>query len=187
MLISDTELLLTYLAQKDNRAYRHLYSVYYTALKTLACCYVKDEQIAADLVQEVFVSLLEVARRFETADEVRYFLYSALKNRCISYFRKQKVRDKYKQTVLEVVDPLEHFWEKVLEEDVYAHLMAAIDTLPPQCRLVMQLSLEGLKNSEIAEQLHISEETVKDHKKNGKRKLANLLDNPFLAILISSL
>ena len=70
---------------------------------------------------------------------------------------------------------------------MYAHLMAAIDTLPPQCRLVMQLSLEGLKISEIAAQLHISEETVKDHKKNGKRKLLQLLDNPFLCVLISFL
>lgn len=187
MLISDSGLLLKYLAQKDNRAYRHLFSVYYTALNSLACHYVKDEQAAADLVQEVFVSLLESSRRFEEVDEVKYFLYSALKNRCISYYRKQKVRDKYKQVVLRDGDLSEQFWEKVLEEDVYAHLMSAIDTLPPQCRLVMRLSLEGLKISEIAAQLHISEETVKDHKKNGKRKLARLLDNPFLCLLISSL
>ncbi len=187
MLISDTGLLLKYLAQKDNRAYRHLYSVYYSALKALAFYYVKDEQVAADMVQEVFVSLLEVSHRFETADEVKYFLYSALKNKCISYYRKQKVRDKYCREVLYIGEHLEHFWEKVLEEDVYAHLMAAIETLPPQCRLVMQLSLEGLKISEIAAQLHISEETVKDHKKNGKRKLSQLLDNPFLCLLISSL
>ncbi len=187
MQISDTGLLLTYLSQKDNRAYGHLYSVYYTALKTVACYYVKDEEVAADLVQEVFVSLLEVSHRFETADEVKYFLYSALKNRCISYFRKQKVRNKYRQAVLHSGEQLEHFWEKVLEEDVYAHLMAAIDTLPPQCRLVMLFSLEGLKASEIASKLHISEETVKDHKKNGRRKLLRLLDNPFLCILISSL
>ncbi len=118
---------------------------------------------------------------------MKYFLYSALKNKCISYYRKQKVRDKYKLSVLRSNNQLEHFWEKVLEEDVYAHLMAAIDTLPPQCRLVMQLSLEGLKISEIAAQLHISEETVKDHKKNGKRKLLQLLDNPFLCVLISFL
>ena len=187
MLILDTGLLLKYLAQKDNRAYRHLYSVYYSALKALAFYYVKDEQVAAVMVQEFFFSFLLVSHRFETADDVTYFLYSALKNKCISYYRKQKVRDKYCREVLYIGEHLEHFWEKVLEEDVYAHLMAAIETLPPQCRLVMQLSLEGLKISEIAAQLHISEETVKDHKKNGKRKLSQLLDNPFLCLLISSL
>lgn len=187
MLISDTALLLKYLEQKDNRAYRHLYNVYYSALKALANYYVKDDQAAADLVQEVFISLLESAYQFKTGDEVKYFLYSALKNRCISYCRKQNIRNKYQQEVLSNNDRLEYFWEKVLEEDVYANLMAAIETLPPKCRLVMLLSLEGLKISEIAAQLHISEETVKDHKKAGKRKLLQILDNPFLLILVSCL
>ena len=76
------------------------------------------------------------------------------------------------------------FWEKVLEEDVYANLMAAIEQLPPQCRLVMQLTLEGLKISEIASRLRISEDTVKEHKKNGKQKLARMVENPFLISLI---
>ena len=35
----------------------------------------------------------------------------------------------------------------------------------------MQLTLEGLKISEIASRLRISEDTVKEHKKNGKQKL----------------
>lgn len=187
MLIVDTKLLLHYLAQKDDRAFRHFYGVYYTALKSLAVRYVRDEQVAEDMVQEVFISLLESKHRFESTDEVKYFLYSALRNRCISHFRKKQVRDKYQQEVLAVGNELEAFWEDALEEDVYANLMSAIDTLPPQCRLVMQLSLEGLKISEIAGRLSISEETVKDHKKNGKRKLLNLLDNPFLMILIQSL
>lgn len=187
MLIADTKVLLHYLARKDDRAFRHFYGVYYTALKSLAVRYVKDIQVAEDMVQEVFISLLESKHRFESTDEVKYFLYSALRNRCVSHFRKQQVRDKYQQEMLAVGDELEFFWENVLEEDVYANLMSAIDTLPPQCRLVMQLSLEGLKISEIAQRLGISEDTVKDHKKNGKRKLLKLLDNPFLLVLIQSL
>lgn len=184
MLIPDTELLLKYLAQKDNRAYSHLYSVYYTALKSLACHYVGDEHVAADIVQEVFVSLLEVSHSFVSADEVKFFLYNALKNRCISYYRKQRVRNRYRLSVLRSGSRLEHFWDRVLEEDVYAHLMAAIETLPSQCRLVMKLSLEGFKISEIASRLHISEDTVKEHKRKGKRKLSKLLDNPFLVFIL---
>ena len=64
----------------------------------------------------------------------------------------------------------EHFWDKVLEEDVYARLMAAIDALPSQCRLVMMMTLDGLKASEIAERLHISVDTVKGHKKVAGRR-----------------
>lgn len=184
MRIPNEELLLHYLAQKDNRAYRHLYGVYYVALKNLAAQYVKDDQAAGDLTQEVFISLLESPHRFTSGDEVRYFLYSALKNRCISHFRKQQVRDRYQREILDTTHEEDNFWEKVLEEDVYANLMAAIEQLPPQCRLVMQLTLEGLKISEIASRLRISEDTVKDHKKNGKQKLSRIIENPFLVSLI---
>lgn len=184
MRIPNEELLLHYLAQKDNRAFRYLYGVYYVALKSLAVQYVKDEQVAGDLVQEVFISLLESTHRFTSGDEIKYFLYSTLKNRCVSHFRKQQVRDRYQREVLDSAHEADDFWEKVLEEDVYANLMAAIEQLPPQCRLVMQLTLEGLKISEIASRLRISEDTVKDHKKNGKQKLSRMVENPFLIYLI---
>lgn len=184
MLIPDPELFLKYLAQKDNKAFQHLYGMYFTALKGLAVTYVKDEHEAEDLVQEVFITLLESTHRFESMDEVKYFLYNVLKNKCISHYRKQQVRNRYRQEMLEAEEPREDFWEKVLEEDIYAHLMAAIEALPPQCRLVMQLSLEGLKIAEIAARLHISEDTVKEHKQNGKRKLVKMLDNPFLEAVI---
>ena len=164
MRIPNEELLLHYLAQKDNRAFRHLYGVYFVALKSIA--------------------LLESTHRFISGDEVKYFLYSALKNRCVSYFRKQQVRDRYQRELLGTASEMGSFWEKVLEEDVYANLMAAIEQLPPQCRLVMQLTLEGLKISEIASRLRISEDTVKEHKKNGKQKLARMVENPFLIFLI---
>ncbi len=65
----------------------------------------------------------------------------------------------------------EHFWDKVLEEDVYARLMAAIESLPSQCRLVMMMTLDGLKASEIAERLHISRGYGEGHKKVAEEKL----------------
>lgn len=165
MRIPNEELLLHYLVQKDNRAFRRLYDVYYVALKSLAGQYVKDDQVADDLVQEVFISLLESTHHFTSGDEIKYFLYSALKNRCVNHFRKQQVRDRYQREVLDTAHEADNFWERVLEEDVYANLMASIEQLPPQCRLVMQFTMEGLKISEIASRMRISEDTVKDHKK----------------------
>ena len=177
------EELLDLLARKDNRAYQHLYRIYYVALKALANYYVKDNDVAEDLVQDVFISLLESGYKFKTESEVKYFLYSSLKNKCISHFRKQKVRDKYHKEVLSSQTDVEHFWDKVLEEDVYARLMAAVDTLPPQCKMVMMLTLEGLKIAEIAEKMEISVDTVKEYKSNGKRKLISRLKDADLICL----
>ena len=185
--VLDQEVLLDLLGRNDNRAYKYLYSCYYVALKSLATCYVKDNDVAEDLVQDVFISMLESGYNFKTVNEVKYFLYSSLKNRCISHFRKQKVRDKYYKDILSSQTEEEHFWDKVLEEDVYARLMAAVETLPPQCKMVMMMTLEGLKGAEIAEKLHISLDTVKEHKSSGKKKLAAQLKDGVLQCLIGLL
>ena len=140
---------------------------------------------AEDLVQDVFISLLESDYKFKTENDIKYFLYGSLKNKCISHFRKQKVRDKYHKEVLSSQTDVEHFWDKVLEEDVYARLMAAVDTLPPQCKMVMMLTLEGLKIAEIAEKMEISVDTVKEYKSNGKRKLISRLKDADLICLVS--
>ncbi len=183
----DQDVLLDLLARKDNRAYQYLYQCCYVALKALANYYVKDNDVAEDLVQDVFISLLESDYKFKTENDIKYFLYSSLKNRCISHSRKQKVRDKYYRDVLSSQNEEEHFWDKVLEEDVYARLMAAIESLPPQCRLVMMMTLDGLKSSDIPERLHISVDTVKDHKSNGKKKLTAQLKDAELLCLIGFL
>ena len=158
----EQDVLLDLLVRKDNRAYQYLYQCYYVALKALASYYVKDNDVAEDLVQDVFISLLESRNKFETANGVKYFLYSSLKNKCISHFRKQKIRDKYYKDIISSQTEEEHFWDKVLEEDVYTRLMAAVET----------------------ERLHISLDTVKEHKSSGKKKLAAQLKDAELRCLI---
>ena len=50
----EQDVLLDLLARKDNRAYQYLYQCYYVALKALANHYVKDNDVAEDLVQCVY-------------------------------------------------------------------------------------------------------------------------------------
>lgn len=114
----DQDVLLDLLARKDNRAYQYLYQCCYVALKALANYYVKDNDVAEDLVQDVFISLLESDYKFKTENDIKYFLYSSLKNRCISHSRKQKVRDKYYRDVLSSQNEEEHFWDKVDRKSV---------------------------------------------------------------------
>ena len=65
--------------------------------------------------------------------------------------------------------------ERVLEEEVYALLIKAIQNLPEQCQKVYLLVLEGKSNQEIAHQLQLKIETVKSHKQVGKKLLYDQL------------
>ena len=53
----------------------------------------------------------------------------------------------------------------MMEEEVHRIFNHAIDKLPLQMRMVINLSLDGLKNSEIAEKMNLSEGTVHAYKK----------------------
>ncbi len=179
------EEVLKLLSRKDNRGFHYLYRHYYIALKALANYYTKNDQVADDLVQEVFISLLQGDFRFTDLNEVKHYLYTVLKNKCLNYLRDQKVQDKYYQETLWSESEMDDYWDRVLKEDVYAILYSAIQMLPPQCRQVMLMSLQGMKLTEIARQLHISLDTVKEHRSNGKKKLLLLLQNKELSVLIS--
>lgn len=183
----DQNELLILLRKKENQAFRYLYSRYFVALKSLADQYIRNSGEAEDLVQDVFFSLLKSDYTFQNMRELQYFLYSSLKNRCISHLRKQKIREKFSREMISTLSESDHYWEKVLEEDVYARLMAAIDTLSSKCKMVMLLTLDGLKASEIAEKMNISVDTVKEHKKTGKKKLASRLKDGEMLCLIGLL
>lgn len=174
-----TEELLSLLAQKDNKAFHHLYSLYFTALRNVALNYVKNDAAAEDLAQEVFIVLLESSQSFECLDQVRYFLYGVLKNKCISQLRKKKVRKRYMEEAIQEDRIMADFEDKVLEEDVYAHLMTVLEKLPPRCKLVMELSIDGLKRADISKRLSISIETVKEHRTLGRKRLAELLKHSY--------
>lgn len=182
----EPHLLLDLLRQRSNRAYRWLYKQYFVALKNLAIHYVKDAEIAGDLVQDTFFALLESKAKFNDVDQVKYYLYRSLKNKCISHLRKIQVREKAEESLIEHLS-LQGYWEQVLEEDIFSQLMVAIHTLPPQCKIVMQLSLQGMTTKEIAEKMNISPETVKDHKTNGRKKLAKWFKSREIRILLSFL
>ena len=177
-----SEELLFLLAKKDNKAFRHLYSTYYVALKNVASKYMDNDAVAEDIVQEVFIELLETTQSFENLNHLRYFLYSVLKNKCINLLRKDKVKKRYIEKIIHEKRIAPNFEDVVLEEDIYAHLMAALEKLPPKCRLVMKLSINGMKRSEISKKLNISIETVKEHRMIGKKRLSEMLKKGFIII-----
>ena len=72
--------------------------------------------------------------------------------------------------------------EAVNDEEIYRHLFKLIDELPPRCREIFLLYMEGKKNEEIAAMLQLSVETVKTQK---KRAMAYIRDNLDKAVLLA--
>ena len=161
------DLLLDYLHQGKEKAYELLYHYYYVPLVLFAGKYVGNEEVAKDIVQEFFISLLDKEMVFDN--------------------RHLKIRRQYEMKMLEEGENQEVFLERMMEEDVFARILTTIEQLPPQCGKVMSLTLKGYKISEVAELMGISLETAKEYKKDGKKRLYNKLKGGIYSIFIGIL
>lgn len=156
----------------SEKSFREMFSAYYVSLVNYACTFVSDTDDAEDIVQEVFVHVWE--RKDGFGDEFKSYLYRSVKNRCLNFLRDSAVKKKRLDEIQEetVEFDLNH---DMIREEVYQKLLETLNTLPPQCKKIYQLSLSGMKASEIAQELNLSVETIKAQKKRAKKLLVTRL------------
>lgn len=181
--MSEQNLSINKILRYDEHAIRLLFEHYYVTLVLFAKKYVTDIDDCKDIVQEIFTNLIEKKEHFESIDNLKAYLYQTTHNRCLKHLRHEDVKEKYTQEVL--LNSNESFYfDQILEEEVYILLRDAIEHLPQQCRNVFKLVLENKSNQEIAEELGIGIETVKSHKKLGKKLLYNQLKDIVPSLLL---
>ncbi|MCB6974458.1 MULTISPECIES: RNA polymerase sigma-70 factor [Butyricimonas] len=171
---------------------RELFEQHYTPLVLFARNYVPDMEADKDIVQEIFLALIESAKTFGTPDELKAYLYTAVKNKCLKHLRHEKVKQEYSDAHRDEPSEEETYFNRVLEEEVcYSLLVQEIELLPDQCQKVFKLILEGKANPEIAADLHISIETVKSHKQSGKKilhdRLVHIVERSILLFILEKM
>ena len=116
------------------------------------------------------------------ANKRRFFLYTAVRNKALNELEHSKVVYEYAQNVIEKKKD-SFFHDAIVEEETYRIVSEAINKLPDQMKAIMQLSLEGKKNAEIADRLNISTETVHTLKKIAYKKLRENLKDYYYFLL----
>lgn len=71
-MLNETKVGLICLSER--KRFKEVYEEYFTALKYFAMRYVKDEEVACDLLQDVFVKLWEKGDRFENVIQLKTYL-----------------------------------------------------------------------------------------------------------------
>ena len=153
--------------------FERLFSDYYGILVCYAQKYTKREDIAEDIVQDVFASLWEENRIFPSQANFRSFLYISIRNAAFDYLRHQNVESRYIEEALTANRFLSD--DSFHKEEVFRLLFKQIDLLPDRCREIFLLHLEGYDNDAIAKKLSLSIETVKTQKKRAMKTLRNNL------------
>jgi RNA polymerase sigma-70 factor (ECF subfamily) len=163
--------------------FRLLYDSLFPSLVLFTSRYVDDREAVADYIQEAMFAYWTRRSEFSEVINVKLFIYGALKNMSLNYNRDKKIHDRFIQISLEeaISDPElmiqddELTDQVVLEEEVYALLINAMQKLSGRQRDIMERSLAGEKNQEIADALGLSLNTVKTLKIRAFRHLRDRL------------
>jgi len=165
--------------------FEELFRDNYARLCHFAMQFLKDDDAAKDIVQEVFVTYWNMDKNLApNASTTQAFLYSSVKNACLNKLRRQKLEQGFLND--QDADPSEDAvaLNAMIRSEVIAELHKVITTLPENCQKIFRMGyLEGLKNPQIANELGISINTVKTQKKRGLQLLKVRLNPDFFAII----
>ncbi|NWJ52242.1 MAG: RNA polymerase sigma-70 factor [Bacteroidetes bacterium] len=169
--------------------FEQLFNDYYNYLCYVAIEFVKEKQVAEEIVSDVFFALWEKRESIIINTSLSAYLIRAVKNRCINYDLHSKAEQRFKQKIAErmIQNSLveEYPMGGLLTNELTSLIKKSIDSLPEQCRQVFLLSRdEELKYDEIAERLNVSVNTVKTHMKIALSKLRVSLKD-YLVFIIS--
>ena len=154
-------LLVKRLKNREEKAYVFLFEQYYNRLYRFAANYLRDPKAAHDIVQDLFMDLLEKSEVLNITTSVKAYLFVMVRNRCLNFLRNLKIKDSYIQNVLEA-----HLYSDTVdaidEGSVLDELQVIVDKMPPGMKEVFRLRVtEDYKFKEIAEKLGISENSAK--------------------------
>lgn len=133
----------------------------YRPLCLFALHYLDDPDAAEDVVQECFATLWEKINSGAVMTNRKAYLYMTVRNRCLDQLRKKG----FQTESLKPHDTYGIIDEDDLQEraETEARLWTAIDRLPEKCKDIFLMSKrDGMKYEEIASELGISENTVRN-------------------------
>lgn len=155
---------------------------HFEALHTYASHILNDEDQAKEVVQQVFYKLWKKRETLQVTSITAY-LNRAVYNDCMDYFRHQEVRQSHRDYAMGQVQATAPE-EKTSLRDMEQKLETVIRTLPPQCRLIFNMSrFEELRYREIAERLGISVKAVEKQISHALKILRTALRD-YLPLLI---
>ncbi len=164
-------------AQGDERAFKLIFDSYQPRVYTFALHYLKSSQQAEDAVQEVFLKLWRKGVTLIDIDDLEKFIFTIARNHALDRLRRDKVKARLQTQLAADNEPATNETEEsILLHETRRILTEGVDRLPPQQKKAYQLChQEGLKYSQAAQEMGISEQTVHRHMKLALRFLREYL------------
>ncbi len=171
------------LQQGDHKAFEAVFVTYYSKTKAFIYGYIKSEEDAEELTEELFVNLWINQHSIDTSRSFNSFLHTIARNSAINFLKHKYVQDTYLNNI--------RYQEcsSTSEEDLIAKELGLliddiVERMPEQRKKIYTLSRnEGLSNAEIAERLNTTKRNVESQLSLALKEIRKAISSFFLAVL----
>jgi RNA polymerase sigma-70 factor (family 1) len=157
--------LLILLKEGQQDAFTQLYHLYSERIYLNVLKLVKQEQVAQEILQDIFIILWEKRDTIDIQASFRSYLFRIGENKVIDFYRKAR-RDHslYAYIKAAATEHYTHIEEALLNRENAELLQKAVNSLPAQRKQVFELcKFHGKSYQEVSAALGISPSTVNDH------------------------
>jgi len=164
--------IVTGVRNRDKQVFEIIFNQFSPSMFSIALRYLKDQEEAQDIVQDVFLNLWRTAENLDERAPIQHYLARATVNTCLNRIKKTQRQQAYAKEQQQTQEPgtighllLEH-------KELEAQYLSILEKLPEQCRRVFEMSrIKGLSPAEISQQLNISINTVYTHLTTALKKI----------------
>ena len=166
----------------DDAAFERMVLAYAQPLTSFAWRYVRSDDMAVDIVQDVFAQVWERGTAIDQRTNMRAYLFAATRNRALNVLAHGRIEERWRvRAAREEGDGEDgptapHASELAERRELSAAIAAALRSLPPRAQEIARLRwIEHLSRREIAEVLGIALPTVSIHLTRTVKRLRALL------------
>lgn len=157
---------LIQLQTNDAAAWKYLIEIYSPVLNRICRKFIANQAEAHDIVTDVFIRLWEDKNRFTNIQHIKNHLYVSTRNSCLNLLRsKQREEERHRFFTNSLLNNDSLFEDEIVYAELLADIRKEINVFPTRMREVFILAyFKKMSNEEIASQLQLSNQTVRNQK-----------------------
>ncbi|CAD0005149.1 RNA polymerase sigma-70 factor [Flavobacterium chungangense] len=173
-------------------AFTYFYDKYFCRITSFGIQFIYDKDEAENLAQEAFINLWQNRENIDSINGIQSFLYTYAKSKCLNFIRHNKVKDKFKNDLLnhkereldiEILNSIQ--FDTLELTELERIINESINDLPPKTREVfIKKRFENKKNAEIAAEMQVTLKAVEAHMTKALKILKTKLSDYLFLIFI---
>lgn len=153
----------------DKKTFTHIYNMYFPSLCYFSFNLTGNMLQAEDIASESLSKLWQRRSGFTSQAAIKSFLYTTARNASLNYLKSLRVRTSAHEELLYLAEEKDDYiLANMIQAQLLRYIYDEIEELPPRMKAIFKMIFEdGLSTAEIAREMNIQEQSVRNAKKKS--------------------